>query len=397
MTMRPPRAPDAGSAAGIGPDARRRSRDRPSRVRATGRPSTAASWATAWSISSAVITRGGASRMVEPWVSLARTPRSISRSQASRPVISAGSMSMPGPQPAAAHRDQALADQQPPAPACSRSPSSAEPALELAGGQQPRPPRWRPRRPAGCRRTSSRARRAAARPSTSAGRGHRRHRHDAAAERLAEQVHVRHDALVLAGEGPARAAQTRLDLVGDEQHVALGAQLAYARAGSRPAAPPRPARPGSAPAAPPRCCRRSPRPARPGRRTARSRSPACTGRSRPRASGSVEKLTMVVVRPWKLSVGDDDVRPAGRDALDPVAPLAGDLDRGLHRLGAGVHRQHQLHAAQLGQLAAEVGEPVVDERAAGQREPVQLGVRGVDQRRVPVAEVERRVAGQQSR
>ena len=37
--------------------------------------------------------------------------------------------------------------------------------------------------------------------------------------------------------------------------------------------------------------------------------PGVYGPKSSRASGSVEKLTIVVVRPWKLSAGDDDVRP----------------------------------------------------------------------------------------
>ena len=43
--------------------------------------------------------------------------------------------------------------------------------------------------------------------------------HDAAAERLAEQVEVGHDADEVARERRADAAEARLDLVGDEQHV----------------------------------------------------------------------------------------------------------------------------------------------------------------------------------
>ena len=49
----------------------------------------------------------------------------------------------------------------------------------------------------------------------------RGHRHDAAAERLAEQVQVGHDADVVALEGGAGAAEAGLDLVGDEQHVVV--------------------------------------------------------------------------------------------------------------------------------------------------------------------------------
>jgi hypothetical protein len=44
---------------------------------------------------------------------------------------------------------------------------------------------------------------------------------------------------------------------------------------------------------------------------------------------------------------------------------------------------------------AEVGELVVHEGAAGQRDPVELGVRGGDQAGMPVAEVQRRVSGQE--
>ena len=163
---------------------------------------------------------------------------------------------------------------------------------------------------------------------------------------------------------------------------------------ARPAAPARRPRPGSAPAAR-RPCSSSIAAASAARSPYGTiRKPGVYGPKSSRASGSVEKLTIVVVRPWKLSVRDDDLGLAVRHALDLVAPLAGHLDRGLHRLGAGVHRQHQVLAAQLGQPVAEVGELVVHERAAGQREPVELGVRGGDQRRVPVAEVQRRVAGQ---
>ena len=60
--------------------------------------------------------------------------------------------------------------------------------------------------------------------------------HDAAAERLAEQVDVGHDALVVAREGLAGAAEAGLDLVGDEQHVVRSVHsVAHRRAGSPPA------------------------------------------------------------------------------------------------------------------------------------------------------------------
>ena len=43
-----------------------------------------------------------------------------------------------------------------------------------------------------------------------------------------------------------------------------------------------------------------------------TRNPGVNGPKPSRASGSVEKLTIVVVRPWKLSVRDDDLRPVRR-------------------------------------------------------------------------------------
>jgi hypothetical protein len=87
----------------------------------------------------------------------------------------------------------------------------------------------------------------------------------------------------------------------------------------------------------------------------------------------------------------DDLGPVGRDPLDLVAPLAGGLDGGLDRLGAGVHQQHGLHAAQLGQGFAEWAEPVVVDGAAGQGDPLQLGAGCLQELRMPVAEVHRRV------
>ena len=52
-------------------------------------------------------------------------------------------------------------------------------------------------------------------------------RHDAAAQRLAQQVDVSRHVLVLAGERAAGASEPGLDLVGDEQHPMLAGQLAY--------------------------------------------------------------------------------------------------------------------------------------------------------------------------
>ena len=63
----------------------------------------------------------------------------------------------------------------------------------------------------------------------------------------------------------------------------------------------------------------------------------------------------------EVGSGDDDLRCALRHVLDLVGPLARDLDRGLDGLGAGVHRQHQVGAGQLGEFPAEQTELVVVE------------------------------------
>ena len=94
----------------------------------------------------------------------------------------------------------------------------------------------------------------------------------------------------------------------------------------------------------------------------------------------------------EVALHGDDGGLAGRDALDLVAPLAADLDGGLDGLGAGVHRQDHVLAGQPAQGLGEAAELVVEERAAGQRQPAQLLARDRDEALVGVAEVERRVA-----
>ena len=92
--------------------------------------------------------------------------------------------------------------------------------------------------------------------------------------------------------------------------------------------------------------------------------------------------------------GHDDRLVRGH-ALDLVTPFAGRLDRRLHRLRAGVHRQHHLHARQRGEFGAERAELVMVERPADQRHPFQLALRGGDKPGVAVAEVEGRIRGEQ--
>ena len=69
----------------------------------------------------------------------------------------------------------------------------------------------------------------------------------------------------------------------------------------------------------------------------------------------------------EVVVRHDDIAVPGGHALDVGAPLAGHLDAALDGLGAAVHRQHHVLAAQLGQRLAERSKPVGVERPAGQR------------------------------
>ena len=97
----------------------------------------------------------------------------------------------------------------------------------------------------------------------------------------------------------------------------------------------------------------------------------------------------------EVAARDDDRRAVGRDALHAVAPGARDLDAGLDRFGAGVHRQHEVLAAQLGERRGEDAELVVVVRAARERQASELLLRGGEDRRMPVAEVQGGVGGEQ--
>ena len=74
----------------------------------------------------------------------------------------------------------------------------------------------------------------------------------------------------------------------------------------------------------------------------------------------------------EVALHDHDAGGALGDALDAVAPLAGDLEGGLDGLGAGVHRQDHVLAGEAGQRLGERAELVVVEGAAGQGQPAEL-------------------------
>ena len=190
--------------------------------------------------------------MVEPWVSLASTPRS--RQPLAR--LPAGHQRRvdvdAGPQAAARARRR-----RPCRPARAGRRAAARRARPSAAGTRrwpaAGPPRCRPRRPAGCRRRSSRARPAGARRA--------RRAFAATAETGTMPPPSALPSTYMSGTTPswsqakvrAGAAQPGLDLVGDQQHVALVQTAPHARRSSPPAAPARPPRPGSARAARPPC------------------------------------------------------------------------------------------------------------------------------------------------
>ena len=87
---------------------------------------------------------------------------------------------------------------------------------------------------------------------------------------------------------------------------------------------------------------------------------------------------------------NDDHCPTVWHTLDLVTPLASDLDRGLHSLGA-VHRQHHVLADQRGQPFGKGRQLIVVEGARRQRESLELLLGGGDECRMTVSEVRGRV------
>ena len=223
--------------------------------------------------------------------------------------------------------------------------------------------------------------------------GDRRDRVEPAAQRLAEDVDVGHDVLVVAGERAAGAGQAGLDLVGDHQHLGAVAQradlleVALRRDDHAALALDRLEQDGDGGLVDGGlerlevAVRHEPE-AGGVRRVAGRRDRV--GRERHDRRGAAVEVAL----------HRDDGGVVLGDALDQVAPLAAHLDRGLDGLGAGVHRQDHLLAGELGQVARERPELVVVERPAGQRQPAELLVGAGHQARVAVAEVEGGVARQ---
>ncbi len=96
----------------------------------------------------------------------------------------------------------------------------------------------------------------------------------------------------------------------------------------------------------------------------------------------------------EIVLADDDLGLVARDALEGVAPAAHGLDGALDGLGAGVHGQHHLHAAQARELFAEGRQLVVAKRARSQRHARRLVEQRLHNARMAVALVEGRVGAQ---
>ena len=130
----------------------------------------------------------------------------------------------------------------------------------------------------------------------------RRDRVETAAQCLAEHVDVGHHALVVAGEGAAGPSQTRLDLVGDHEHAALAAdrphvaQEAFRRDDHATLALDRLEQHRDGPVTVSSMTALSAAASPYGTR----RKPGVNGPYAADASASSEKLTIVVVRPWKF-------------------------------------------------------------------------------------------------
>ena len=210
------------------------------------------------------------------------------------------------------------------------------------------------------------------------------------AQRLAQDHHVRPHAFMVAGEQLAGAAQAGLNFIGHEQDVVAAAQV-----GHGPQVPG--GRHDDAGLALDGLQQHGGGVGRnrvlQGRRVAIGDGDEAgrEGAERVAVGGLGGERNDAQGAAVEVPRGGDDLRLAGREALDGVAPLAGQLQGGLHCLGAGVHRQREVVAGERVQGFIEQPELVVAEGARGQRELLRLLHQGRHNSRVAVALVQRRI------
>ncbi len=96
----------------------------------------------------------------------------------------------------------------------------------------------------------------------------------------------------------------------------------------------------------------------------------------------------------EVVVEDQDLALVRRHALDRLPPLARELDGGLDRFCAAVHRQEAVVAGEGADLVAELAELVVAEGARAQRQTMSLLGESPHQARMAVSLVDRRVGGE---
>ena len=198
------------------------------------------------------------------------------------------------------------------------------------------------RRP-GCRRRSSRGRRARSRSGAAVGDEQRADR-QAVREPLRERDRVGPDAELLEGEEAARCGRRRVCTSSKTSIAPCSSASARARCEElRRRAGGRRPRPGSARAGSRRCRARRPRRATRRRSAARSARPATSGSNGARFAGWPVTESAPIVRPWNEPSSATTPGFAGR--------LARPLERRLDRLGAGV-AEERLRAAEA------VGEPL---------------------------------------
>ncbi len=96
----------------------------------------------------------------------------------------------------------------------------------------------------------------------------------------------------------------------------------------------------------------------------------------------------------EVALNGDDFGLMARHALNPVGPFAGQFDGRLNRFGARVHRQGHFVAAELREFFVKERQLVVAESARGQGHFFGLREHRIENARVNVALVDRRISRQ---